>query len=135
MLPFTTTQAVSDDRRVTVELPDVQPGTLVTVLVIPSSAPLTTIDEKTARRKANGWLLDHVGNLVMAKDPRLYSDGKRTFWRVAAYVTHVNRQPFGPIGFVEIDSVTGEVFSSNEVAQELRLNGERLERLSFASGD
>lgn len=134
MLPFTATQTVPDDRRVTIELPDVQPGTLVTVLVIPAGAPVTSVDERSARRKANGWLLDHVGNLVMARDPRLLSDGRRSFWRMAAYVSHVHRQPFGPIGFIDVDAATGEVISSMEVAQELRRYGERLERHPLGAG-
>ncbi len=37
------------------ELPDIEPGTLVTVLVVPANVPVSDVDANTARRKANGW--------------------------------------------------------------------------------
>ena len=135
MLPFVATKTVPDNHRVVVELPDVEPGTLVTVLVILDSMAIPTVDANIARRKANGWLADRVGHLVMGKDPRMLSDGKRTWWRVAAYVTNVYREPFGPIGFVDVDATSGEVLSGDELAQELEQYGAHLERHPLAAGN
>ena len=83
----------------------------------------------------NGWLADRVGHLVLGKDPRMLSDGKRAWWRVAAYVTNVYREPFGPIGFVDVDATSGEVLSGDEMAQELRQRGAHLERHPLAAGN
>ena len=135
MLPFVATKTVPDNRRVEVELQGIEPGTLVTVLVIPASIAIPTVDASTARRKANGWLTDHVGHLVMGKDQRMLSDGKRTWWRVAAYVTNVYREPFGPIGFVDVDATSGEVLSDDNVARELQQYGAHLERHPLAAGN
>lgn len=135
MLPYVETKAVLHDGRVEVELPGIEPGTLVTVLVVPANVPIPTVDAATARRKANGWLVDRVGHLVMGKNPRMLSDGKRTWWRVTAYVTNVYCEPFGPIGFVDVDAISGEVLSGDGVAQELLQHGARLERHPLAAGN
>ena len=93
------------------------------------------IDANTARRRANGWLADRVGHLVLGKDPRMLLDGKRALWRVTAYVTNVYREPFGPIGFVDVDAASGEVLSGDDVAQELQQRGAHLERRLLAAED
>lgn len=64
----------------------------------------------------------------------MLSDGKRAWWRVAAYVTNVYREPFGPIGFVDVDATSGEVLSGDEMAQELQQRGAHLERHPLAAG-
>jgi len=135
MLPFVATKTVPHDRRVVVELPEIEPGTPITVLVVPASVTIPAVDASTARRKANGWLADRVGHLVVGRDPRMLSDGKRTWWRVAAYVTNVYREPFGPIGFVDVDASSGEVLSGDDIAQELQQYGARLERHPLAAGN
>jgi hypothetical protein len=135
MLPFVATKTVPNNRRVEVELPDVEPGTPVTVLIVPANVTIPVVDAAAARRKANGWLTDRVGHLVMGKDPRMLSDGKRTWWRVAAYVTNVHREPFGPIGFVDVDAASGKVLSDDNTAQELQQYGARLERHPLAAGN
>ena len=135
MLPFVATKTVPDNRRVVVELPGIEPGTPVTVLVVPANVAIPAVDTRSARRKANGWLADRVGHLVLGKDPRLLSDGKRTWWRVAAYVTNVYREPFGPIGFVEVDATSGEVLSGDDVARKLQQYGARLEPHPLAAGN
>jgi len=112
-----------------------EPGTPVTVLVVPANVAVPMVDAAAARRKANGWLTDHVGHLVMGKDPRLLSDGQRILWRVAAYVTNVYREPFGPVGFVDIDANTGQVLSGPGIAQEILHYGAHLERHPLAAGN
>ena len=133
-MPVVATKTVPNNRRVEVELPDVEPGTLVTVMVVPANS-VPAVDANTARRKANGWLADHVGHLVMGKTPRILSDGKRVWWRVDTYVTNVYREPFGPIGFVDIDAVSGEVLAADDTAQKLGQHGAQLERQALAAGD
>ena len=48
MLPYVETKTVPHDGRVEVELPGVEPGTLVTVLVVPANVPIPTVDAATA---------------------------------------------------------------------------------------
>jgi hypothetical protein len=134
MLPVVATKAVPRNRQLVMELPDIEPGTLVTVLVVPANVALPAVDAGTARRNVNNWLSDHVGHLVLGKEPRLLSDGSRTWWRVAAYVTNVHREPFGPIGFVDVDANSGQVLSDDKVAQELQHHGSHLERHPLATG-
>ena len=135
ILPFVATTTVSKKQQVQVELPDVEPGTLVTVLIVPANVAVPMVDAAVARRAANGWLTDHVGHLVMGRDPRLLSDGQRTWWRVAAFVTNVYREPFGPVGFVDIDAETGQVLSGPKTAQEILHYGAQLERHPLAAGN
>ena len=101
MLPFTMTRTVHANHRITIELPDVEPGTLVTVLVVPANVTTPAIDAHAARRKANGWLIDHVGHLVTGKDPRMVLDGKRAWWRVAAVYL---LDPAGEPGILTVSS-------------------------------
>jgi hypothetical protein len=135
MLPIVATTTVQNDRRVVMELPDIEPGTLVTVLVVPADMTAPLVDANSARRRANGWLIDNVGNLLMGKNPRLLSDGQRSWWQVAVYVTNVYREPFGPVGFVEVDAASGEILSDEQTVEELQINGAHLERHPLASGN
>jgi len=54
------TRAVPGNRQLVMELPDIEPGTLVTVLVVPANVAVPVVDANTARRKANGWLSDQM---------------------------------------------------------------------------
>ena len=82
---------------------------------------LTKLDEQTARRKANTWLAEHVGNVVgTAKQGVLLQTGNRAIWRFEAFVTGVTYiTPLGPLGQVDIDANTGQVLNSQPLAQEL----------------
>jgi len=117
------------------ELPDIEPGTLVTVLIVSAGMTAPLVDANSARRRANGWLIDNVGNLLMGKNPRLLSDGQRSWWQVAVYVTNVYREPFGPVGFVEVDAASGEILSDEQTVEELQSNGAHLERHPLAPGN
>ena len=135
MLPVVATKAVPGNRQLVIELPDIEPGTLVTVLVVPANVAVPVMDANAARRRTNSWLSDHVGHLALAKEPRLLSDGNRSWWRVAAYVTNVYREPFGPIGFVDVDASSGLVLSDDKAAQELQHRGSHLEHHPLAAGN
>jgi hypothetical protein len=99
-------------------------GARVIVTVLP------TVDEHRARRKANGWLGEHVGNMVMAWQPALaLLPGHRQIWRFGAFVGSLSSEPFGPIGFVDVDAETGQVLTNEEEAEQIARRGERLERV------
>ena len=96
-------------------------GARVIVTVLPA------VDEHHARRKANGWLGENVGDKVIAANGRLERASGRQAWRFDAMVTFVSRDPFGPIGYVDVDAETGTVLTDIAVAEEMAQHGERLE--------
>jgi hypothetical protein len=126
----TTYQGVVQEGRVhlTTDTP-LPEGTRVLVVVL----PLT--DERYARRKANRWLAEYVGDMVMADQPLLTRAGERQVWRFGAYVTSLHRDPFGPVGYVDVDAETGAVLADETAAEEIAQRGERLESTPLLSGD
>ena len=99
-------------------------GARVIVTVLPA------VDEHHARRRANGWLGEHVGNMVMAWHPTLMQlSDNRQVWHFGAFVGMLSSEPFGPIGFVDVDAETGEVLASEEEAERMAQRGERQERV------
>jgi len=97
-------------------------GARVLVVVLPYTG------SDYARRKANRWLAEYVGDMVMADQPLLTQSEDRPIWRFGAYVTSLHHEPFGPVGYVDVDAETGTVLASEDVAQEIATYGERFER-------
>ncbi|MCL4836185.1 MAG: hypothetical protein KJZ86_27345 [Caldilineaceae bacterium] len=87
----------------------------------------TALDERSARRKANRWLVENVGNLVMADQPALLLRRGHILWRFDALVTAPNRKPRGPIGQIDIDATTGATLPTSTSAEEMIRRGESLE--------
>jgi hypothetical protein len=75
------------------------------------------IPEQTARRKANRWLVEQVGNMVMAGEAELVRRETETIWRFGAMVTASSHPPLGPIGHVEVHAGTGEILSDEQIAE------------------
>jgi len=100
-------------------------GARVYVTIVP------TLDERAARRKANGWLGEQVGNLVMAGDGQLARarDADRQVWRFGAFTSSVQTEPFGPIGYVEVDAETGAVVTTEAEARQMIERGIHQERV------
>lgn len=93
-----------------VDLPD---GCQVYVIV-PS-----VLDERSARRKANGWLISDVGNMLMAQNGTLHREEDRLVWRFDVMVTSAAREPQGPIGQLRLDAADGHVFDQEASRQRL----------------
>jgi hypothetical protein len=97
-------------------------GARVYVTVVPA------LDERAARRKANGWLGEHVGNMVMARQPTMVAHAKgRLVWRFGAFVGSLSSEPFGPIGYVEVDAESGQILTDVAEAERMAERGERRE--------
>lgn len=79
------------------------------------------LDEQTARRKANTWLANYVGNVVGTQKSGLLLQLKdKTVWQFQVFVAGVTyASPIGPLGKVEIDADSGQVLSDEAVAQEI----------------
>jgi len=97
-------------------------GARVYVTIVPG------LDERAARRRANAWLGERVGDKVMADEARLVRAGERQVWHFGAVVTFTSREPFGPIGYVDVEAASGDILSSDAEAEEMIQRGERLER-------
>jgi len=84
------------------------------------------IDEYTARRKANRWLVERVGNMVMADHPTLTQSEGKPVWRFDAVVTSLSHAPRGPIGHVDVDAATGQVLADDHDVERMKLRGASL---------
>ena len=84
------------------------------------------VDAHAARRKANRWLLENVGNMMRADQPVFVRSRGRAAWRFGAFVTAILHPPVGPAGYVDVDAATGEVLADDHAAEEIASRGERL---------
>lgn len=99
-----------------VNLPE---GSEVYVVVTPG------IEQRVAKRKANGWLVDRVGNMVMADDGVLVQRDNTWIWRFHAYLTSLTHESLGPIGYVDVDANTGSVLSDQQTIKAMNERGAR----------
>ena len=120
---LTTYKGVIQDGRIHLTDASLPEGAQVLVTVIPFT------DERYARRKANRWLAEYVGDMLMADHPLLTHAGGRQVWRFGAYVTSLQRDPFGPVGYVDVDAETGAVLMDETAAEEIAQRGEHLEKI------
>lgn len=79
-----------------------------------SLAPL--LNEQAARRKANVWLMENVGNVV-AKNAQLAQVNDQIIWRFEAFITLPHHAPLGPIGQVEVEARTGHVLNTPQTVE------------------
>jgi len=96
-------------------------GRLVYV-VVPAA-----LDVHAAQRRANRWLMDCVGDMVMADQPTFVKTDERAIWRFGAFITALRKQPRGPIGYVDVDAGTGRVLTDDADAQEMIACGRQVE--------
>lgn len=72
----------------------------------------------TARRKVNKLLLDHVGNLLCSKEPKLII-GERLLWRVPIWLALPTTGPLGEVGTIELDVQSGEMLFTQLLLDEI----------------
>lgn len=81
------------------------------------------LDPEVARRKANVWLLETVGNLLGAENAELIlSEPMRWRYDVILGLPHLNYTGSGDlfrIGMIEVHAANGEVLNQLELAEEL----------------
>lgn len=76
------------------------------------------LSAEVARRRANIWLVENIGNLLRAEAPELVL-GNRLVWRVDVLLTSPSRGRVGLIGRLEVDATTGDVLADASLAEEL----------------
>ncbi len=86
------------------------------------------LDKDAARRKATHWLVEYVGNMVMADGGRLQEVDGRIVWRYDALITGRGHKPFGPIGYVDVEAHSGELLMTEQQADEMIAYGELFAR-------
>jgi len=62
-----------------------------------------------AQSAATGFLLDHVGNQLIAGQPHLMISPTRATWIVPIHLAYLYTGPIGSVGVVAIDDETGLV--------------------------
>jgi hypothetical protein len=90
-------------------------------VIVAGQEPL--LDERTAQRKATRWLVEHVGNMLMAAEGRLAEENGRVIWRFGAFITGRGHKPWGPIGYVDVEAHNGEVLAAEQQADDLIAHG------------
>lgn len=88
----------------------------------------TILEEQTARLKANGWLIDYVGNMLMAKNGRLLQQGPTPTWQFEVFITALSHQPIGPIGHVQVNAHTGQIMNDSASIEAMIHVGQQLTR-------
>jgi hypothetical protein len=106
----------------TTELPE---GSHVYVIVA-GQEPI--LDERTAQRKATRWLVEYVGNMLVADEGRLGDANDRIVWRFGAFITGRGHKPRGPIGYVDVEAHGGEILTTEQQADEMIAHGEAFAR-------
>lgn len=76
------------------------------------------LSAEAARREANYWLLENIGNLLRADNPELVL-GDQLVWRIDIVLTSPTRGLVGVVSRLEIDATTGEVLADETLAEEL----------------
>jgi hypothetical protein len=82
-----------------------------------------------ARRKASGWLIDYVGNLLHAEQPQLLL-GEQLAWQFQVALTSPRRGTVGYIGLLQMDAVTGEVLAPEITTESLHRYASQLTQRS-----
>jgi hypothetical protein len=89
------------------------------------------IAPEVARRKANGWLLDHVGNLLIAQNPELVA-GDSMVWRVTVVLTSPTRGHVDRVGTLDLDAMTGQILADETLIAALQKQAQHVAKLAQA---
>ena len=73
------------------------------------------VEAEQARRSVTAWLIDNVGNMLMAGAPQLVI-GKQTLWRVPVLLGSTYK---GIVGEVDVDAETGALLVSDELPRRI----------------
>ncbi len=76
------------------------------------------VDAETAQRKATGWLVSEVGNLLIGDTPALVI-ADRAVWRVPVLLTSPSRGVIGTVGSVDVDAQTGEILADETLGRRI----------------
>ncbi len=72
------------------------------------------VNVQTACRKANRWLLDNAGNMLMADQGELRQIDGQMVWQFGIFITSSNHSPQGPVDYIDLLAANGRVISDAE---------------------
>ena len=79
--------------------------------------PSTAISAEEAQAAATDYLLDHVGNQLIAGQPHLMTSLLHEVWIVPVHLSYLPTGLLGSVGVVAIDSETGKAIAWTPVEQ------------------
>ena len=82
---------------------------------VSTSTPRISPDE--ARAAVTDFLLDHVGNQLVAGQPYLMVSAVKATWIVPVQLSYIQSGPLGGVGVVAVDEETGRVIAWTPIAQ------------------
>lgn len=88
-----------------------------------SSLASATVRHEEAHDLADAYLLDHVGDTLVAGAPRLSESGR---WVVPIVLAYMRRGELGEVGTLELDATSGEVFFTEEDRERVMARARRL---------
>ena len=66
---------------------------------------------------ATGFLLEHLGNHLVADQPHLMVSAVRTVWIVPVHLAYIHTGTLGSVGVVAVDEETGQVIAWTPIPQ------------------
>jgi len=78
-----------------------------------------------AQSAATEFLLDHVGNQLIAGRPHLMVSTGGAVWVIPIQLTYIHTGPLGIVGVVAVDDESGQVTASTPLAQ-IKLESRKL---------
>jgi galactose-1-phosphate uridylyltransferase len=78
------------------------------------------VTPRDAKKAVNVWLLQRLGQMLQADEPKLLIDEDRVFWHVPIVVATPDHAPVGPIGTLQVDAIEGTVVASSADLEQLR---------------
>jgi len=75
------------------------------------------VDMQTARRKANRWLLDNAGNMLMADLGELRQINGQMVWQFGIFITSSSHNPQGPVDYIDVLAANGRVIGDSQTAE------------------
>ncbi len=81
------------------------------------------IDAAQACEIANGYLIENVGDLLMAGSPILSKEGR---WTMPIVASNAVRGEIGQVGTISVDAATGDVLFSEEDLAEVEASAQCL---------
>jgi hypothetical protein len=76
------------------------------------------VDAEMARRKATGWLVSEVGNLLVGDAPALVI-GEHAVWRVPVLLASPSQGVIGTVGSVDVDAQSGHVLGDETLGKRI----------------
>jgi hypothetical protein len=83
------------------------------------------LNSEEARAAATDFLLDHLGNQLVAGEPHIMVSAVRAVWVVPVQLAYIHTGILGSVGVVAVDEETGQVVAWTPIAQ-MKAAGRRI---------